>query len=258
MPQWTVISKKHHEKAHYLPRQGYLHTARQLVAPILLAELPKLVQHYVLGFITHGEKYQPIALLGLEKDRNLYLHSDNRWLGDYVPASLRGYPFSLAPNQDGQLALCIDADYLTDDPNEGEPLFTQDGHPSEHVAKMIEFHQECETNRQRTQAAVDALQKTDPIEPWPLEISRGEGIDPLQVSGFYRVSEKALNALETDVYSGLRGAPMVLAHGQLFSTHQIAQLTERARFHSQQEETPAATDDVDIGKIFGEDDIFKF
>jgi len=258
MPQWTVISKKHHAKARYLPRQGYLHTARQLVAPFLLAELPRLVQHYVLGFITHGEKYQPIALLGLEKDRNLYLHPDGRWLGDYVPASLRGYPFSLAPNQDGQLALCIDGAMLTDSAAAGEPLFTADGSPTDKVSTMLDFLNHCEDNRQRTQTAVDALQQADTIEPWPLEISRGEGLDPLQVSGLYRVSEKALNALETDVYSGLRGAPMVLAHGQLFSTHQIAQLTERARFHSQQEEAPAATDDVDIGKIFGDDDIFKF
>jgi len=51
MPQWTVISKARHARTHYYPREGYHHAREQLVAPILLAELPKLTQHFLLGFM---------------------------------------------------------------------------------------------------------------------------------------------------------------------------------------------------------------
>ncbi|NYS62412.1 hypothetical protein [Vreelandella salicampi] len=45
----------------------------QAVAHVLLAELSKL-----LPFIQHGDRYQPVALLSLDGQNNLYLHSDGR------------------------------------------------------------------------------------------------------------------------------------------------------------------------------------
>ena len=151
MPQWMVISKSQHAQARYYPREGYHHTREQLVAPVLLAELPKLVQHFMLGFMPQGERFMAVALLGVEQSQNLYVHSDGRWLGSYVPASLRSYPFNLLPDEQGQRVLCIDAEQLVDAADVGQALFDENGQPSAAVAKQLDFQQHCEANRQRTQ-----------------------------------------------------------------------------------------------------------
>ena len=252
MPQWTVISKSQHAKAHYYPRDGYHHTREQLVAPILLVELPKLTQHFMLGFMPQGERFVAVALLGVEQSQNLYVHPDGRWLGNYVPASLRGYPFNLLPDEQGQRVLCIDAEQLTEATDVGQALFDDAGEPTEAVAKQLDFQQHCEASRQRTQQAVDALQQAGVLQPWPLDISRGEGEAPKRIEGLYRIDEKALNTLDATTYATLQGAPMALAHAHLLSAHQTHQLTERARFHQQTREAHAPREPVE--SLFGDDD----
>ncbi|BBI49676.1 hypothetical protein HORIV_20970 [Vreelandella olivaria] len=96
MPQWIVVSRSQHIGMHYIKHDGYHYAAKQSVASVMLAELPKLLPHYVLGFIQQEGRYRPVAMLSLDGQNNHYVHSDGRWLGSYVPASLRGYPFSLA------------------------------------------------------------------------------------------------------------------------------------------------------------------
>ena len=63
MPQWIALSRTQHADHFYHPRQGYTFTHQQAVAPILLAELAKLVPHYALGFIKQETGYQAVALL---------------------------------------------------------------------------------------------------------------------------------------------------------------------------------------------------
>ncbi|MDR5900477.1 SapC family protein [Halomonas vilamensis] len=253
MPEWIALSPSQHKAKHYLPRQGYAFAINQAVATVLLAEMPKLLPHYALGFIRQDENYQSVALLSLDGRNNLYLHSDGRWLGNYVPASLRGYPFTLANSETGEKVFAIDADHLSDEA--GEPLFDEEGNLTQKAAQTLDFLKQCEQNRQVTQQAVKVLGDAGVIEPWPLKIERGEGQEPLAVKGLYRIDEKALNTLDAEAYAALQGAPMVLAHAQLFSMSQLNQLTERAKLHAKQG-TVEAPENLD--SVFDNDDDLEF
>lgn len=245
MPEWIALSRTQHAEHSYLPRQGFTFAQNQAVAPVLLAELPKVVPHYALGFIKQEAGYQAVALLSFDGQTNLYLHSDGRWLGNYVPASLRGYPFTLANTEDGQKALCLDQAHLSEE--QGEPLFDEEGNLAGTVQKTLEFLNQCEQNRVLTQQSTEVLASADVIEQWPLKLERGEGHEPISVNGLYRVSEAALNGLEADAYAQLRGGPMALAHAQLFSMSQLTQLSERAKFqaeHGATQEVPENLDSV--------------
>ncbi|MBZ9540439.1 SapC family protein [Modicisalibacter tunisiensis] len=245
MLQWIPISRTHHAEHHYQPRQAYRFAAEQPVASILLAELGKLLPHYALGFIQQGEQYQPVALLGLNGQHNLYVHPDGRWLGNYVPASLRGYPFTLAHTEQQQQVLCIAEDHLLEN-EQGEPLFDAQGQLDERVQQTLKFLQEFEKNRQLTQQAAKVLGDSGVIEPWPLQVERGEGQEPLKVQGLYRINETALNELSAEAFASLRShGALALAYGQLFSMNQLSQLTERAKFHAQQQAGKAADENLD-------------
>lgn len=254
MPQWIALSRSQHIGSYYLPRQGYGFAADNQVVPVLIAELTKLLPHYALGFIKQEAGLQAVALLSLDGQHNLYLHSDGRWLGSYVPASLRGYPFTLARSDQGQI-LAIDQEHLSEE--QGEPLFDEEGNLAVTVQKTLEFLNQFEKNRELTQHAIDALAKADVIESWPLKIEREEGREPISVNGLYRVNETALNTLEADAYAKLRGGPMALAYAQLLSMSQLSQLAERAKFHAKHatQEVPENLDSVLDGM---EDDDLTF
>ncbi|KXS36124.1 SapC family protein [Modicisalibacter tunisiensis] len=253
MAKWTALSRTQHGESRYLPRHGYGFAAEQPVVPILLAELNKLLAQHALGFIKQEESYQPVALLGLDGRHNLYVHPDGRWLGGYVPAGLRGYPFTLAATEDGQQVLCVDQAHLQAPDEDGEPLFNDDGELSETVDRTLAFLQQCERNRQVTRAAARSLGDSGLIEPWPLQVGRGDDQAPLEVQGLYRINEKALNALEAEAFAALRAhGALPLAYAQLFSMGQLGQLTERARFHQQLQAQQAPREPV--ASFFGEDD----
>jgi len=172
MPTWKAISKSEHASKHFIARQGYSFAAKQQVVPILLAELSKLIPLYALGFIQQQEAYMPVVLTGLGGEQNLFVNADGKWLGTYVPAVLRGYPFALADNQ-GEKVLCIEEDHLSD--SGGQPLFDSEGNLTKPVQDTLSFLNECEKNRKVTEAACRSLQAFGVIETWPLQIKRGEG-----------------------------------------------------------------------------------
>ncbi|WNK21203.1 SapC family protein [Halomonas piscis] len=247
MPQWTALSATAHRDKRLLPRDGYRHAAHDPVVPVLLAELNRLIPHYALGFITRADAYLPVALLSLDGERNLYVAPDGRWIGSYVPALMRSYPFALADGQEGNKILAVDVERLSDDG--GEPLF-EDGEPSATVQQTLDFLQQCEANRQQTQAATQALQQAGVIAQWPLTIQRhGEDAEPKAVKGLYRIDEAALNALDAETLATLQGAPLALAYAQMFSTAQLEQLSERDKRLKDTGDVPENLDG-----FFGEDD----
>lgn len=255
MPQWIALSPTQHAGLGYLPRDGY-HFADQLnVAGILLAELNKLLPHYVVVLIKEGEHFQPMVLLGVG-ERNLYVAPNGKWLGTYVPASLRGYPFTLANGeQQDEKLFAIDEQHLSN--NQGEALFDEEGQLAGTAVQTLKFLTECERNRVATQRAADALHQAGVIEEWPLNIERGKGQEPLTVNGLHRINEQALISLENDVFATLKGAPMALAYAQMFSMSQLNQLAERAKFHAEHgasQEVPENLDSV----LDGMDDDLTF
>ncbi len=263
------MSRTQHADTYFWPRQGYGFAAKDQVVPILIAELTKLLPHYALGFIQQGEgahqsshqHYQPVALTGLGGERNLYVHPDGRWLANYVPSILRGHPFRMANTDNDQQVLAIEQESLTDD-SSAQPLFDDDGNLTEKVQQTVNFLTQCDKNRQVTAKASQLLGDTGLIEPWPLKIERGEGQEPLNMQGLYRINEKALNELAAEAFADLRkhGA-LALAYAQLFSMNQLSQLTERAKFHekhaAQQQVDQPSNRDID-SLLDGDDDELTF
>jgi len=256
MPTWKALSKTEHTSKHFIARQGYFFAAKQQVVPILLAELSKLIPLYALGFIQQQEAYMPVVLTGLGGEQNLFVNADGKWLGTYVPAVLRGYPFALADNNQGEKVLCIEESHLSDD--QGQPLFDGDGNLTKPVQDTLSFLNECEKNRKVTQTACQSLDQAGVIEKWPLQIKQSNDQEPVQIDGLYRISEKVLNELDAESFGGLRqNGALGLAYAQLFSMNQVSRLGELAKLHAQQQKKQQSQE-PDIEQLFGNDDTLNF
>lgn len=252
MSSWIALSRSEHADAHWKPRQGFAFAAGLQAVPVFVAELTKLLPSYCLGFVKDNDRYQAVCLLGLGEGRNLYVNQENKWLADYVPANLRGFPFTLAENDSGENVLCIDQGHLTKD-SAASSLFDSEGNLSPKSVEMFEFLVKCRADNLVTQNACDALANAEILEVWPLTVNRGESEEPLAINGLYRINEKALNTLSGETFAALRqSGALALAYGQLFSMSQTAQLIKRAHYLAKVKELSSPPQD--LSGLFGQDD----
>ena len=95
--------------------------------PLVTQEFAVAGREYPIVFTKSGEGYVASALLGLRDAENLFVDNAGKWVGTYVPAFFRRYPFVFAVEEkDNRMTLCIDDDYpgLNGD-GKGERMFDE-------------------------------------------------------------------------------------------------------------------------------------
>jgi len=218
------------------------------IVPLAARELPYAALEMPLAFAPEGNGYTLVAFLSFLPGQNLFVSPEGKWMGKYVPAIFRAYPFRLvdAPGKEG-MVLRVEEDAVQD-AGEGEPFFDENGELAQPVKDILEFLKEFEQNRMATEAAVAVLAEAGVITQWNLKV----GDKP--VKGIFRIDEAALNSLDDETFLRLRKAQALpVAYAQLLSMGNIRVLQRLAEYHDK-----AAPPKVDIEGLFGEDDIFKF
>ena len=185
---------------------------------------------------TAGDTPTPVAVLGLRPGSSLFVSPNGQWLGSYIPAALRGYPFRLMRTDNDQFALGYnEASGLLVAEGQGEPFFDPDGQPAEKVGATLKFLMNVNRGQQVAAALAAKLAAAGVLEPWPLQIKDKDQVTA--VNGLLRVSEKSLNALADDAFLELRRAgALSLAYAQLLSTANIAALGRLAQLHAKHAE----------------------
>lgn len=232
MPNFQVISKTAHAGKHFVRPQSYGFAACDALVPIVLQELAKACMVLPTAFAQPNGRWEPVAVQGLRPGQNVWVAPDGRWLGGYIPAAYRGYPFALLANSQGQSVLCMDMDSGLLRDAEGEVLLDKEGKPSQALNEVLEFLQQVAHNRVPTQTACDLLAQHQLLQPWALRVQTDEGEKPVQ--GLFCVHEEALRQLEAGALKALQqcGA-LQLAYMQLLSMQHIAKLGELTKMHAQ-------------------------
>jgi hypothetical protein len=228
---WIPISRMAHYDMSYHPRDGFHHARGLMAVPILFAELGKVLNDFVIGFIKRSDALIPVAILGARPGENLYLQHDGRWLADYVPAALRGYPFAVEDRSSKERKFLIEDNQLTKDTN-AKSLFSDQGELSDDVKKTLTFLRQCSENNDVTSKAAMALSQSDVIKPWTLEVVTSE--KKSIVEGLLKVDEKALHSLTKEAFVELQGPPLALAYAQIFSCSNIHRLRFRAELQGKE------------------------
>ena len=159
-----------------------------------------------------GDDKIPLAVMGLNLGQNMFLQENGLFEpGVYVPAYIRRYPFVFATdNNAGQMVLCIDrsAEFIVDKADADMLFFDADGKPTEYTQNCINFCNDYETERQRTQSFVQLLTDLDLFEvktanfvPTNPDGTPGE---TQKIAEYFGVSETKLNALPIEKYTELR------------------------------------------------------
>lgn len=171
--------------------------ARELTAvPLMAAEFFQAAKEFPIAFVRNQENVQPVAVLGVRGQENLFLDKEGRWKGRYLPAFLRRYPFIFARSEDGKtFALCIDeAFHGFNQEGRGEALFTDEGEITPYVSRVLEFLKAFQLENSRTLALCKKLDDYELLESKNAVWKSPEG-ESATLTGFFLVNQEKLRAL---------------------------------------------------------------
>jgi hypothetical protein len=226
MPSLAAVSPGRHGNKRFKRYTNYKFAADRAIVPLVINELPRAALALPIGFTAHDDQLLPAAILGLKPGQNLLVGPDGRWLGGYIPALLRTYPFVLAPHGDHDV-LCIDeSSELITSGSDGEPFF-EEGGPSKPIAALMSVLEQIAASRKATVQACAVLKAHDLVRPWPITIKIPAGEQ--RVEGLLCIDEAALAALPDAAFLELRRAgALVVIYCQLLSMHNMTELARVA------------------------------
>jgi len=234
-PQFVGISREHHAGKKWQRSTGYGFASTSMLAPVVGVEIARAALAMPLAFFLEADRFVFAAVLSLVPGHNMMVAPDGRWLGGYIPACFRAYPFALLP-QPGtdQTVLCIDAasGLLVEANSAGENFFDQDGNVTPDLKQTFDFLKGWERSRKATDVAVSALAESGVIQAWPITLKTGEADQT--IAGLHRIDEAALNALSDDAHLKLRKASALpIAYAQMLSMGQLGIFEQLARLQAQ-------------------------
>ncbi|QDH74704.1 SapC family protein [Brevundimonas sp. M20] len=177
------------------------------LVPLTVTEFAPAALSYPVIFA--GESKQPVAVMGLRQGENLFVSDEGDFRPEaYIPAYVRRYPFVFA-NDDVQkrLILCVDraASFISEGGQ--TPLFV-DGQPSPYTQQAMEFCNNFEQERQRTDAFVKLLTDLDLFESKEAVFTPrnpdGTAGTPQKLAEYFAISEDKLKALSPEKLVELR------------------------------------------------------
>lgn len=226
------LNSRDHGKYHMRTVDRATWLIGQHAVPLTVEEFTLAQRSFPIIF-SSGDQPVPLALMGLNEGINVFVDDEGKFLQDnmYLPAYVRRYPFLLAklqPDSD-DLSLCFDPSCpVVGEFEEGLPLFTEDGQPSEACQGVLDFCQNFEQAGQKTQALVDELKKHDLLMEGEVAIQHTEFEQPFVYRGFQMVNQEKLREMRGDILRGWEQSGLLpLLHAHIFSLDLVREIFGR-------------------------------
>ena len=185
----------------------YGFVAQTNLVPLTVTEFAPAALSYPVIFV--GDAKQPVAVMGLADGENFFVEASGAVRGDcYIPAYARRYPFVFANDtEQGRMILCIDRAAPFISKGGQVPLF-ENGQPSAYVTGAMEFCNNFEQERQRTESFVALLTELDLFETreavFTPRDANGVAGQPQKLAEYTAVSEDKLRGLSAEKLAELR------------------------------------------------------
>lgn len=196
--------------------------------------------------------------MSIRPRNNCFVSPDGRWIGSYIPAHFRSYPFALTKVQRGGYLLCADADSDLIGAEHNLPIYEADGELAQPVKEVLDFLQQVERNRAATLRLCATLDAEGLIVPWGITINGKDG--QAKINDLYRIDEAKLSSLDPAALARLHQAgALPVAYCQLISMQHIHTLAKLADAHAKIEAHQQEAADGSSGpEFFGSDGKIDF
>jgi hypothetical protein len=200
--------------------------------PILAVEFIAAAQDYAIVFATANDAVFPAVLLGFEDGSNLCVDAEGAWVGGYLPAFLRRYPFVFAEDSNGEgrsFTLCIDEEYAgLNREGRGERLFDSDGNRTQYLQTMLTFVSQFQAQFNLTQTFGERLKRLGLLEDAQARFTTAEGRSGT-LGGFQTIVRDRLKAIpEAELKEMFTTDELELCFVHLHSLQNINRLGSKA------------------------------
>jgi len=248
-----ALSPDTHSDKRWRHPDNYLFAGRDAVVPLVAREAPVALLTYALGFMV-AERVTFVAVQGLRPGNNLFVAADGRWLGSYLPAVYREYPFHLVEIEDGKLVFCVDEESEYVGTEQGELFFDEEGKLSEVLSERLNFLKQLDGQRRVTEKIATLLHEAKILQPWDITVKTEAGDEAL--TGLFRINEEALNILDPVIFLQLRSmGALPMIYCQLLSLQNLQRLGPLYEAQTRRRKEALRGLNAQVG---GADDIFKF
>ena len=255
----TSLDAEQHRDLRFSPNQPYDFARELVMIPVIAGEISRVAREMPIVF-PRGEGV-PQALTGVRPGENLHVKDTGHWLGRYIPAHIRRYPFVLAEvpvseaqraEKGRQYAVQFDAAARHFEQPDGHALIDDQGQPTEVLKKVQQVLMALQQDQERTRGLVEQLDKAGLLVERSITVTQGE--EKHELGGFRLLDEEALARLDAETLARLRDSgALTLAYAHLLSLANLQDgLIAKAQSASGTE-TPA-----DLDEVFGSDDDFSF
>jgi hypothetical protein len=198
------VSFKRHKGWSVKTGETYAFASEVNSVPLTAIEFAEAAAEYPVVFAAIDDQVVPAVILGPRDAENLHVGHDGRWLGTYVPAVVRCYPFGLMHDaEDGTLTPHIDETFPgCNQVGRGERLFDADGAQTPYLRTVLGFLQDHQARVRRTRAYCDRLLEFGLLQPLQGQVALGCG-ERCSLSGFMAVDRAKLKALPQQVVAGM-------------------------------------------------------
>lgn len=228
MTKFIPIDKVEHATQTWRKPVNYAFAARDALVPIVSMEAGMAAVNMPLAFTGTGDQTQLVAILSPQMGKNLFVGADGMWVGSYVPAVLRMFPFRLSRIEGREgFAVCIaEEGYLGQG---SEPIYDSSGELAPATKEVVGFLNAVESSRQQTLFAAAALDEAGVLATWPIKVRDPAGGERT-MGGIRRVDEQKLATISDEAFLKLRkvGA-LAIAYAQLLSISRLDVLTRLAQ-----------------------------
>lgn len=196
-------------------------------APIAASELTKAMRHFPIVF-SNDDPMVPVVLMSLKQDTNAFVDANGDWLGDYLPAHIRRYPFILGHMDDPETFTIM---YDTDAPEinsvTGSPLYEENGEMAVALKQVVEFLQAFQSELSTTQELVKPLIEKDVLTQQTISVNRPDGTS-WTFEGVRAVDGERVKSLDNATLAEwVRTGLMAIVYAHLHSLENIRYLAER-------------------------------
>jgi hypothetical protein len=163
--------------------------------PITAVEFAHAGAEYPIVFAGTEDAVFPAVVLGARAE-NLFVGEDGKWLGKYIPAFVRRYPFVFSVAQDRKnFTLHLDETFEgVNRSGDGERLFEPNGAHTPYLEQTLRFLQEYQKRFQRTRAFCRRLQDLKLLQPMQAHFTLSSG-ERRSLSGFMTVDREKLKSV---------------------------------------------------------------
>ena len=176
---------------------------------VFASEFAQVQREYPILFArTPDGALQGVAILGFERDENLFLKGE-RWDAAYVPALLRHRPFTIGP-VDGESVVCVDrADpRVASEGEDGDPVFKPHGGNAPMLERALDALRTLQAGAAMAPTMTAVFDELGLVEAVKLQVQFDEhtGID---FDGYLAVVPEKIAALDGAALARLNAAGLL-------------------------------------------------